>query len=179
MKVTQKRLREVLDYDPATGIFIWLEGQRKGRDAGCISSNGYVYIKIDRKSYFAHRLAYLYTYGYFPEYEIDHLSGIKNDNGLSNLREVSRVCNLQNQKVYKNNTSGFPGVCWQKQHKKWMAGVRLQRKRIHLGYYQTALDAALARLSWEVQCPHWTCNHRGELVKAIKEAWPDFNERSL
>ena len=59
------------------------------------------------------------------------------------------------------------GVNWSKQANKWSASVMLRGNVTNLGYHKTALDAALARLTWELQCPEWNCNHRSELVKAI------------
>jgi len=174
--LTQEKLKEILSYDPETGIFVWI---KRGKVAGSLNSKGYIHLRVDKKSYQVHRLAWLYTYGYFPEHDIDHLNGIRNDNRVENLREVSRACNLQNQKINSKNTSGFPGVCWHKQLKKWMARGMLQQKHVYLGYYHSPLEAALARFTWEVQCQHWTCNYRGELVKAIKEAWPEFGTNCL
>ncbi len=181
-KLTQERLKEVLNYNPTTGIFIQKkkrQGVCVGNEAGYLGSNGYRYISIDGKNYRSHRLVWLFIEGYLPENEIDHLNGKRNDNRLSNLREASRRCNAQNCKIYLTNTSGFPGVSWSKRYKNWQAKIMINNKHYYLGSYDTALDAALARLTEEVNNTNWHCNHRGELVKAIKRAWPDFNEKSL
>jgi len=177
--ITQARLKELLSYDPDSGIFTWKINRTGAAKAGSVagnlnSSTGYIHIKIDGKAYQAHRLAWLYIYGYLPENQIDHLNGIRDDNRITNLREVSRVCNMQNQKTRSDNRSGFAGVYWDKQHRKWKAYITIQGKVHSLGYYDTALDAALARYTEEVWNPKWTCNHRSELVKAIKTHWPEF-----
>ena len=177
--LTQKRLKEVLDYYLETGIFRWKVNKssniKAGNVAGCFnSSNGYIQIKIDGKSYKAHRLAWLYVHGYFPENQVGHKDGIGNNNRIDNLRSVSQTCNLQNQKINSKNTSGFPGIDWNKQKQKWMARIKIQRKQYFIGLHETALDAALARYTVEVQCPQWHCNHRSELTKAIKQVWPEF-----
>jgi len=177
--LTQSRLKEVLSYDPETGKFVRKVSRsnsvKVGSVAGTLSPLGYTQIRVDGKRYLAHRLAWLYTHGYFPENQIDHLNGIRNDNRIKNLREVSNACNLQNTKIRSDNTSGFPGVYWHKQRRKWGAYIQIQGKPYHLGLYDTALGAALARYTAEVQCPGWTCNHRSELTKAIKARWPGFN----
>ena len=178
MRLTRDRLKELLDYDPETGEFVWrinVSNVKAGSVAGSFNSYGYIRIMVDGEKYLAHRLAWLYMRGYDPENQIDHLNGIRNDNRIENLREVSQSCNLQNTKVQSNNTSGFPGVCWHKQNRKWKAQIQIQGKKHHLGYHDTALDAALARYTEEVWNSNWTCNHRSELIKAIKETWPEFN----
>lgn len=175
--ITQKRLKELLDYDPATGEFRWRVnrgGIQAGSVAGGDNGNGYLVISIDEKLYRSHRLAWLFVYGYIPEYQIDHVNGKRADNRLANLREVSPQCNAQNRDIYSNNTSGFIGVSWHKRDRKWQARIVINGKLIYLGLYPTALEAALARYTTEVQCPDWTCNHRSELVRAIKKAWPKF-----
>jgi len=181
--LTQERLKKLFKYDPETGEFIRLVRVCKrvhvGDIAGSYHKDGYLHFHVDKKLYLSHRLDWLYVYGYFPEHQVDHKNGVRDDNRLCNLRVVSQSCNLQNQRIHSNNSSGFPGVCWHKKHKKWYAQSQIQGKQKFMGLYATALDAALARLTAEISCPLWTCNHRGELVKAIKKAWPEFNERCL
>lgn len=74
----------------------------------------------------------------------DHING----NGLDNRRENLRICthaeNMRNSRPHSNNTSGFKGVAWNKRESKWVAHIRLNRKRIHLGYFDTAEAAATA-----------------------------------
>ena len=161
--LTSNRLHEVLKYSPKTGIFVWKirvsQNVKAGDMANCCSSDGYVHIKIDKKSHRAHRLAFLYMEGYFPEYQIDHMNGIRSDNRWKNLRHASISCNLQNCRLQINSISGFTGVNWNKSTKKWFARICIHRKQIHLGYYDTTEDAALARCRFEDECPGWTCNH--------------------
>lgn len=175
MKITQKELKRLVSYDPLTGLFTRIVnsgGRCKAGDiAGCIS-NGYIRISISYKRILAHKLAWLYMEGYFPEHQIDHKNGIRNDNRWSNLRHVTRICNMQNMKMYDTNKSGFPGVS--KHMNKWRSGVKINKKRVFLGLYDSPLEAALARFTIEIWCPKWSCNHRSELTLAIKDAWPEF-----
>lgn len=177
-KLTQTELKRQLHYNPDTGLFTWLVNKkgkvRIGDIAGCLNKDGYVFIGINGNDYYAHRLAHLYMEGYWPEHGMDHKFGIKDDNRWSEINHTTQMCNLQNQKINKNNTSGFPGVVWHKAVEKWLARITLDNKKIHLGYYKTPLDAALARFTFEMQCPLWKCDYQSSLAKAIKIAWPEF-----
>ncbi len=183
MKLTQKRLKELVVYDPETGVFVNLVDRcstaRKGGIIGSHGKDGYLRANIGGSQHKLHRLAFLYMEGYIPEYQVDHKNGIRTDNRWINLRHVSRLCNMQNQKKRNNNKSGFSGVYWDKYGKKWCAQSVVNNKHISIGCYTNKLDAALSRLTWEIQCPQWTCNHRGVLIQQIKAAWPEFNPRSL
>jgi len=177
-RLTQAELKRQLHYDPNTGIFTRLVsnggGVKVGDIAGCYF-NGYIAISINSKKYLAHRLACLYTEGYFPEYDMDHKFGIRDDNRWSELQHATRSCNMQNQMVYKKNNTGFPGVTLSENGKKFISMITINKKQNYLGSYDNPLEAALARFTVEDQCSEWTCNYRSELVKAIKVAWPEFN----
>jgi len=155
--ITQSRLKEVLDYDHLTGIFTWVQSRRgvkKGSIAGT-RKDGYIHIKIDNKTYYAHRLAWLHYYGYFPENFLDHKDRIRNHNWIKNLREASSQCNLRNTGNYLSNTSGVKGVCFDKGKQKLAAAIRLNSKRYHLGYFTDLTEAVAHRLSAE-QCLNWS-----------------------
>lgn len=90
-----------LDYNPETGLFFWkvAGGQRKvGDEAGYKEHRGYIVISLDHHPYYAHRLAWLLTYGELPRQHTDHINGIKDDNQIANLRDVPCKDNLRNQK---------------------------------------------------------------------------------
>ena len=145
--LTQVRLRELLSYDPATGVFVRLvrsRGCRVGDVAGCRNKNGYVRITVDRKLYFAHRLAWLYVHGAWPVDGIDHINRDPSDNRLANLREATTAENLQNQRIPKNNTSGFIGVSWHHPAKKWQAYIKLNGKNRYLGHFTDPAEAYAA-----------------------------------
>lgn len=143
--LTQQRLKELLYYDPETGIFTRLVGRsgpraRAGDVAGCDNGKGYIRIYVDGKPYKAHRLAWFYMHGEWPE-EIDHRNGERADNRLSNLRPVTRQQNNLNQSIYRSNTSGLKGVSFYKATGKWKAQIQVNGRKIGLGYYQTKEQA--------------------------------------
>lgn len=146
--ITQSELKEVLEYNPDTGVFTWKKtvGRRAklGSVAGTKMNTGYVRITIKQKMYTAHRLAYLYMTGNFPENFIDHINHIKDNNRWSNLRDATNSQNLANQVKPKTNTSGYKGVYWNKVHKKWCAEIGYMKKKMHLGLYTTPQEAAEA-----------------------------------
>lgn len=153
--LTQAKLKEVLHYDPETGVFTWkvpiANCIRVGAVAGSKDSYGYHKIAIKGKTYKAHRLAWLYTHGKFPEEAIDHINGIRDDNRIANLRAVTAQENQRNQKKYVHNTSGVVGVHWHKRHKKWNARIFADNKRIHLGSFSDIALAIEARKAAEKQ----------------------------
>jgi len=146
--LTQKELMKDLSYDCDTGIFIRKISRSNvniGDIAGGTEKNGYRVIRLKGKKYKAHRLAWLYIYGKFPDDQIDHINHIRNDNRISNLRSVTRSENLKNQSMFKNNTSGFSGVKWDKRDKVWKSQIGVNGKRIHLGEFTDKQDAIKAR----------------------------------
>jgi hypothetical protein len=150
MTLTQERLKELLDYDPGTGVFVWKKKPapranriKAGDVAGCLGPYGYVLIGIDKKLYEASLLAWLYTHGYLPA-RIDHRDTDRANNRIGNLRECTRSQNQCNRGKPSNNTSGIKGVFWNSQCNKWHARIQLNYKRFHVGFFQKLEDAAEA-----------------------------------
>ena len=179
--ITQKELMKLLKYNKKSGVFTWVKNNRrakKGMISRYLCRDGYIGIRVSGKRYKAHRLAWLYVEGYWPEHCIDHKNGDKQDNRWKNLRHVTMSCNMQNQKVRNNSKSGITGVCWKRKGCFWTSQIFIKGKAIHLGTYNSKLEAALARFTAESNCPLWSCNCRLELVEKIKAIWPDFNKVS-
>ena len=106
-------LKEILSYDPETGVFTWLltKGRSKaGAVAGSRHSTGYIIIGALGFLIRAHRMAWAFTTGEWPTEEIDHINGVESDNRMANLRQASHQQNLYNTKMRSTNTSGFKGV---------------------------------------------------------------------
>lgn len=135
--ITQSELKSLLNYDKETGIFTWLVNRPKrpiGSIAGTKHNAGYVHIRVNNKKYLAHRLAWLYIHGEFPEF-LDHINGIRDDNKISNLRIATKTENNCNKIMPKHNTSGFKGVSWHVKNKSWQASIAVNGIQIALGSY--------------------------------------------
>jgi hypothetical protein len=149
-ELTQKRLQELLRYDPSTGDFYWKVQTNPralvGAKAGANSiSLGYRSINLDKKTYKAHNLVWFYFHGTFPSNVIDHTNGIRLDNRIENLRDVSQQQNTWNlQGAKRNNKCGYLGVDWKPERKKWRAQIRMNQKKQLLGYFDTAEEASAA-----------------------------------
>jgi len=110
----------------------------------CQDKHGYVVIRIDRKLYKAHQLAWLYTHGTFAP-ELDHINRIRNDNRIANLRAASRSMQMHNAGMLKNNTSGVKGVSYHAASKKWHARIWVDGKCRHVGFFATIEEAQKER----------------------------------
>lgn len=144
--LTIDRVRELLDYDPETGIFtrrIYRGGTKSiSEPAGYTHSKGYRIVRVDLEMIKGHRLAWFMFYGEWPKKEIDHINGNKDDNRIANLRQADRSENMRNCGMKSNNTSGFKGC--RLREKGWQARITLRGKQIHLGFFGTALEASAA-----------------------------------
>lgn len=142
------RLREVLNYDPETGIFTWRITRRSvaqaGRIAGCLHSGGSIYLRVDGKALQAHRVAWAMQTGAWPKDEIDHINRVRNDNRLVNLREATRAQNLHNRGASKCNTSGFKGVFMCRESGRFRAQVRFSGNKKWSARFKTKEEAYAA-----------------------------------
>jgi hypothetical protein len=165
-EISPEILREILSYDPETGILTWKarkpEMFRECSNAihQCNAWNakyaetladtqdgqGYVRVSIFDVKMRAHRAAWAIYYGKFPNNFIDHINGIRSDNRIVNLRDVPKILNSRNMKLAKNNTSGSVGVTWNKASEKWEAKIHVNGKTKYLGVFLNKDDAISARL---------------------------------
>ena len=158
--ITQSELKKQLIYNGLTGIFTWnlaKAGVSIGSIAGSNDGKGYVMLKINREKHLAHRLAFLYMTGEVPKH-VDHINHIRNDNKWSNLRPSSFSINGKNQRLYKNNKSGFCGVRFHKTL--WEASITSNKMYIYLGSFKSKKDAINARK--EANIKHGFHTNHGE-----------------
>jgi hypothetical protein len=145
--LSQARLKELLHYAPETGVFTWRVTRNQfviaGREAGGIDSSGYRQIKIESRMHLAHRLAFFYQTGEWPEGEVDHINRSPLDNSFANLRVVTRNLNQQNRLALRTNKSGYKGVHWCKTNERWIAQIKHNGQRTKLGSFLSA-EAAYA-----------------------------------
>lgn len=143
--LTASRLREVLHYDPLTGIFKWRVSLRNGKSpgdiAGALDGYGYFKIGLNERLYLSHRLAWLYMTGEWPPTGIDHINGEKGDNKWNNLRLASDAENAQNQRrAQSNSKSGILGV-HPRPNGRYEARIRIAGKSRYLGTFSTTEEA--------------------------------------
>lgn len=141
--ITQDYLKEVLDYNPETGIFTWKIDKGTGK-AGCLAANhnskGYIRIGLDGTSFTAHRLAWLYVYGEWPKGHIDHINRIRDDNRIVNLRIVSIRENGQNR--IEHALGKQVGTHFYRHLGKWGATIQVGNQPHYMGLYPTEEEAA-------------------------------------
>lgn len=146
--IGKDRIKELLSYNAETGAFTWNVSRgkaKKGSIAGHKNSVGYIEIGIDGSLYYAHRLAFLYTFGKCSM-NIDHIDGDKSNNAIKNLRLADPKTNSRNSSRSKSNKSGITGVSFDAVNSKWRATIKVNGKQIHLGRFATTDEAKKARL---------------------------------
>ncbi len=163
-ELTPEFMREALIYDPETGTLIWrvrplhhfldrrcqrmantkFAGKSAGTPRGK-GENSYLIFKINQQMVYTHRAAWAIHHGVWPTENIDHINGQKHDNRIANLRDVSKLVNSQNSKMFSTNKSGVTGVCWCKRDLRWKAYIKRKNVAVHLGNFVHMDDAIEAR----------------------------------
>lgn len=156
--LTPEYLKEVLYYDPETGLFTWIKrlsrGAKIGDIAGCTATHckakkKYIVIGIKNKVYLAHRLAWFYMTGKWPKEQIDHADGNGLNNKWDNISESTHAQNCKNVRLRTDNISGCSGVCWHKLSGKWRARISVNKKELSLGLFENKKDAIESRKAAE------------------------------
>lgn len=145
--ITAERLRSVLRYEPNTGDFYWIAKTANatvlGSRAGTFMMRGCIGIKIDGRTYKAHRLAWLYVYGCWPTDQIDHKNRSPSDNRFDNLREADSNENNQNRSRPVGRMSPLKGASWNTGKRKWIAQIQHRNQYVYLGKYDCPIAAHL------------------------------------
>ena len=156
-ELTPELLREHLHYDPSTGAFTWLlphKNIKVGDVAGHLGKGkqgGYIHIGLFKTVYGAHRLAWLYTYGEWPNGVIDHIDRSRANNRITNLRDATRTINARNLAgAYSTSTSKILGVYYDKRYSHWLANISVNKKRKYLGAFNSIEAARAARAAAEL-----------------------------
>jgi len=147
--LTQKRLKELFNYDHETGIFTRIittsPTSISGTVAGSDNGEGYLLISVDRKRYKVHRLAFLYMTGMLPKNCVDHINGVRNDNRWINLREANNSENTQNLKKARiDNKTGLLGVYYHKQSDRFRASIMVNGNIYNLGNFRCKYEAFIS-----------------------------------
>ena len=173
--LTQEEVKEVFEYDSDTGIITnraWRSNvAMKGAVAGALQKGiGYWAIRFKGKLYYRSRLAWLYTYGYWPENFIDHRNRIRTDDRIENLREVTQQCNMRNQGLRSDNHTGVTGVNPDSSNPNiFKAGTALNRKRHNLCQSKDFVEVCAMRFSAE-QCLDWPdCNEHSSAGAVVND----------
>lgn len=147
-------VRKIYDYNPDTGAFIFRVQRgpmRVGQQAGSVTADGYVKLRLGGKYQYAHRLAFLWMTGEWPEDDVDHRDTDRTNNAWYNLRVAGSVVNNRNKSPMKNNTSGHVGVSWDSARGLWEASIGVEGKKVYLGRHAFYQDAVTARLKAEIK----------------------------
>lgn len=144
-------LRELLHYDPKTGIFTWKkqvnQHSRLGAVAGSTTFNGYVHICVRQRYYYAHRLAWFYVYKTWPPDDLDHIDRVRTNNAIANLRLATRRNNCWYMQKKKKSKAGYKGVYQVKNSWRFYARIRVHGKPVNLGGFDTAKEAHAAYIA--------------------------------
>lgn len=145
-----------LNYDAQTGKITWREKpvlrqhdktwntRFAGRAAGSVDPAGYFVITLEGRHYRSHQIAWLLNFGAWSPGELDHINRRRGDNRIGNLRPASKSQNAINSSTPRNNTSGYRGVHWHDGARKWRASIKINQRRLHIGYFADAAEAGSA-----------------------------------
>lgn len=166
----RERVLALLSYDPESGKLVWRDPscdadrhwkRVPGAEAGSINPNdGYRYIKLEGRTYAAHRLAFLIMCGALP-LAVDHINGVCADNRWLNLRRATPQQNAQNSAP--RGASRIKGVTFDEAAGKWRARIRVgdRRRDIFLGHFETP-EAASAAYNEAAERHHGAFAYRRE-----------------
>jgi hypothetical protein len=140
--LTVADLRAAFCYCPHTGALTWryspIGAVRAGSLAGSLYDSGYIIVRFGGRVLRAHRIAWALMTGEMPAAEIDHINGNRADNRWSNLRDVSRSHNAQNQ---RSKNGKLLGASWNRHRKVWTAAIFSEGRQRYIGAFDTEAAA--------------------------------------
>lgn len=137
-KTLEQTLADDFSYDPSSGVVY-----RHGKRFGTPDVRGYLVGTVAGKSVKVHRLAWFLHYKQWPQFGLDHVNRVKDDNRITNLRDVTQKVNVSNTGLRVNNKSGYKNVSWDKKRNLWVARKMVDGKYKFLGYYDCPTSAFL------------------------------------
>lgn len=164
--LTSEDLNRLLRHEPDTGKLFWRErpvglfedkghtaetacrlwnAKHAGKEAFTAVQHGYPQGRILGGTYKAHRVIWCMVYGEWPGH-IDHIDGVRSNNLLANLREVTLAENCKNRRPNRNTRSGLAGVCWRERSKRWVASIAIDGRRREIAAFKDASEAHAAYL---------------------------------
>jgi len=150
--MNQAELKKIIHYDPLSGIFTWKSIRSRRIKAGDRAANpkggGYCFIQFEGESYLAHRLAWLYVHGKFPD-QIDHINHNPADNRIVNLRASSYRVNAKNRTLSISSSTGIYGVRFRQDKNRWVSTIGIDGTQWHLGQFDNFFDACCCRKAAE------------------------------
>jgi hypothetical protein len=165
---TPEQLALWVEYNPETGALTWKpESRRSGPAFNSKHNARYRYGMIEREIYYSHRVAWAIYYGEWPQGEIDHINGVRDDNRIQNLRDTTRQGQQLNRHIPANNTSGVMGVTWHNPSQSWHVTLTINNQVIHGGYFKDLAQAAKRRRVLEFW--HGTGPTHGTRRDALKD----------
>ena len=164
-------LQDLLNYDPVLGVLTWRDRRSSdfpddrsykswstrfsGARAGTVKKDGYRAICLKAKNKIItireHTVAFAIHHDRWPEGQIDHINGVRHDNRIDNIRDVSAQTNGKNRKIGRNNKTKVMGVSWNKDKEQWRSCIRHDGNLIYLGDFDQFTDAVSARLRAETK----------------------------
>ena len=153
--ILHHELLQLVRFNKRTGVFRWKVSVRSrggltqiGAPVGHLGQNGYIRIILRGREYPAHRLAWFYVHGVWPAQDIDHRNGVRHDNRIANLRDVSDVVNQQNRRQAASNCRSKLLGAWPasnpKASKPWRSAIKVGAEMRFLGYFDTEVLAHAA-----------------------------------
>jgi hypothetical protein len=150
-EVEIERLRKLFRLDSETGRLYRLTDSHGGGvrcyagDEVCRKNDsGYIVASVGRGDIRVHRIVFALTHGRWPEHQVDHINGIRDDNRPCNLREATDSQNKHNKRRHHNTASGLKGAYYSPKRGKWYSRIMADYKNYSLGCFNTAEEAHAA-----------------------------------